>query len=630
MLITSIICDRLATSPLRPVYSFHPPTPNRPMVAPSSSSQSRAPRNKHPDKFRPQLPIDPFSSSTTSRPSDSSTTSSLNEPWLLKPDSIPLSAVHRRDVVLVLGSKSQACFQIFTYHSFFCQPPAPSKRSVAALLASRYLAHSLVIFASHRPPTLPPSPVPSVRVLVLTSPLAVEDTGAIRLTNSLEWAEQIARVWRASGSDSPRVLFYEEATKDFPRPTPGSLSPIFLSGSVESLGNGSLKPRGFLLPVIGRRRRSSSVSSLSTGSRPPVDPSQRPFDAILNHIPHHITGKHVLKQTILVASITRPFLAPTLSPYHRLSGARGNLKRNLSRCAHSLPPAPPYQSRDLSMSTPSSVIVTPVLSASDLPALPSHMIHITPSMGRISLIRSLDRFLSSFSRQTVSPDEVEHAKQYILSSSTMRKPIVHPYFDPGKCTVLDLVLLGGLDSVSGKSWIGSSKDIHFLPASAPSVPPSPPPVAPKPFRSPSSASSDSDQPVNPGSHRRTRAKPAPRLPPSHGGPPVRPRRSDQIMAEFSRPDSEWGVHALPDLPPHSDPIRRPHAQGPYYGSSLNAWSGSVGQRSRPNLLRKPSDQIDSVSGLPTPPDSDEEARDPTPPPHPTPPPLVYQHLKQRY
>ena len=215
-----------------------------------------------------------------------------------------------------------------------------------------------MIFASHSPPDLPPSPVPSVQILRLASPLVVEDAGAARLASTLEWAERIARSWRASGSNNAGVLYYDEATKDVPLPRSGSFSRSFV-----------------------QRCRSNSLSGpLFTGSLPPVDPSQRPFDAILNYISHGVTQKHVLKQTILVTSITRPFLAPTFSPYHRLSGVKRNSGQGLGSRAHSLSPAPPYQSGDLLATTARGVTAThPSASAVSPPC--SHMVHIVPPNG---------------------------------------------------------------------------------------------------------------------------------------------------------------------------------------------------------------------------------------------------------
>lgn len=435
-----------------------------------------------------------------------------------------------------------------------------------------------MIFASHSPPDLPPSPVPSVQILRLASPLAVEDAGAARLASTLEWAERIARIWRASGSNNAGVLYYDEATKDVPLPRSGSFSRSFV-----------------------QRCRSNSLSGpLFTGSLPPVNPSQRPFDAILNYISHGVTQKHVLKQTILVTSITRPFLAPTFSPYHRLSGVKRNSGQGLGSRAHSLSPAPPYQSGDLLATTARGVTAThPSASAVSPPC--SHMVHIVPPTARTSLIRSLDLFLSSFSRQDFGPKEVGSAKQYVLSSSTMRE-LIHPRFDQGEHTVLDLVLFGGLDSVPGKSWIGSGQDIVFIPTSpSSSVSPSPP-VPPKPIRSPSRTTSDSHQPA---SHPLTHVKSS-HLPPP--GSLTGSRRSEKRIPKQSGLVPERGGCALPNLTPHPDPIRYLSLQGPYRCNppSLNLSSGRV---QRPGLS-KHNRPIDITSGLLTPPDSDEDTSTP--------------------
>jgi hypothetical protein len=487
--------------------------------------------------------------------------------------------------------------------------PAPSERSVATLLATHSLVHSLVIFASHRPPTLPPSPAPTVRVLRLASSLAVEDAGAARLVSTLEWAERVARVWRASSSGISDVVCYDEATKDLPGPGFASRSFVNIPlAPVESISRRPSESRKGL-PFIGRRRRSSSVSGvLSTGSLPPIDPSQRPFDAVLNYISRDVVEKHVLKQTILVTSITRPFLAPTLSPYHKLSGVKRSLSRSSSRRGYSLPPTPPYQSGDVPAQATSSM-----LSVSAMPPPHSHMIHIVPPTAFIGLIRSLDLFLSSFSRQAIGPGEVDHAKQYILNSSTMRETVVPPNFGRGGCSVLDLILLGGLDSISGKSWIGSSQDIRFLPTSPSTSAPPNPPVPPKPARSSSKTTSDSYQPVNPVSPSRTRMRSSPQSsPPPGGDSPTRLRRIDKRIAEHSQPVSEQVRCAISDPPSHSDPIRYPHLQGPY---KLGTSPGRAKRRSKFLLITKQNDPVNSPLGLPTPPDSDEDARRSSPLPN---------------
>jgi len=480
-----------------------------------------------------------------------------------------------------------------------------------------------VIFASHDPPTIPPGPTPTVRVLHLASPLAIQDTGAVRLVSTLEWAERVARIWRASGSGGADVIYYDEASKDVPLSSPSvSPSPKAVNApsvSVESFGGksfGSMRR----LPSLAKRRPSTSSSRsgfLSGGSLPPVDPSQRPFDAILNYIPHDVAEKHVLKQAILVTSITRPFLAPTLSPYHKLSEAKKIGRRNSTTrrgSIRSLPPTPPYQSGDLPTPASSSTTAISVLSMSAMPPLPSHMVHIVPPTPRIGLVRSLDSFLSSFTKQTIGHEEVDHAKQYILNNSTIRETVAHPDFDQDECTVLDLILLGGLDSVSGKSWIGSGQDIRFLPSSTRSEP-SPPPVPRKPVKSPPRTPPDTSWSVDPVPRPRPRVESYPQLlPPSSSGSPRRPLRDDNRRVERLELDLERERSTIPNPSPRSDPVRHPHPRAPYQPTSLNASSGRALRRSKLNMITKPDDTTYHTSGLPTPPDSDEDARHTLPKP----------------
>ena len=119
--------DVVTTPPPSPTPPPIPrPSPcDRFMAAASSSSSSRSPPNKRTDKFRPQYPINPFGPSTSTRTtSPSSTSSGFSEPWLLKSDQISFSAAHRRDVVLVLGSKSGALTPSDPHFHTHCSPPS--------------------------------------------------------------------------------------------------------------------------------------------------------------------------------------------------------------------------------------------------------------------------------------------------------------------------------------------------------------------------------------------------------------------------------------------------------------------------------------------------------------------------
>ncbi|TCD62843.1 hypothetical protein EIP91_006356 [Steccherinum ochraceum] len=139
------------------------------MTAPSSSSLSPPRRTTRPspqkDVFKPRFPIDPFASAK------------VREPWFIKSDLLP--AQTRRDVVLVLG--------------------VPTTQELGPLLLSKHLAHSLLILASHDPPEIPHTTQPAVRILRLTERLDIQDAGAVRFVNVLEWAERVGRVWRKHG-----------------------------------------------------------------------------------------------------------------------------------------------------------------------------------------------------------------------------------------------------------------------------------------------------------------------------------------------------------------------------------------------------------------------------------------------
>ena len=74
----------------------------------SSSSSSRGPRAGHTNSFRPQFPINPFGYHSLAPQPSSLISSTIGEPWLLKPDQAPALTACRRDVILVLGGKLTA------------------------------------------------------------------------------------------------------------------------------------------------------------------------------------------------------------------------------------------------------------------------------------------------------------------------------------------------------------------------------------------------------------------------------------------------------------------------------------------------------------------------------------------
>ena len=186
-----------------------------------------------------------------------------------------------------------------------------------SILQSHQLAKSLIILATHKPPDIPRVAIPAVCILHLSALLALEDAGVIRFVTVLEWAERLSRAWRKHGSDS--ILKYVEVVDINSKLAPpsamqfGSQSTPTLPGSSSSHLSVNYTP-----PSPGRS--SSTPSSMSASftlrrgytSLPPPDPSQRSFDALVSFMPAGVPDKALLKHSILVPAISRPFLTSSL------------------------------------------------------------------------------------------------------------------------------------------------------------------------------------------------------------------------------------------------------------------------------------------------------------------------------
>ncbi|KIM46693.1 hypothetical protein M413DRAFT_23062 [Hebeloma cylindrosporum] len=268
------------------------------------------------DAFRPRLPIDPFA-----------TVDSL-APWHV-PQDLPHSPPQ---VILILGE--------------------PPKNDLLSLLTSTHLAQSLLLIATHAPPTIPAhqksTPGPNVCILRLSSPLAVHDNGALRLVRLFERAHRVAARWRESTQNPPlsaseyRFIQLAECrdSGEF------TVSEPFLfvdrnGKTVQSLSSPLLvQPRKFrlsshsLLPPNGSTFSSNSTTSLPTSpsssgkiqrkklrrisvtqpspyslSPPRQENGLRAFDALLNFLPSGVPDKDLLKHAILVTTLSAQYLA---------------------------------------------------------------------------------------------------------------------------------------------------------------------------------------------------------------------------------------------------------------------------------------------------------------------------------
>ncbi|KAI9065259.1 hypothetical protein FKP32DRAFT_1610766 [Trametes sanguinea] len=417
------------------------------MAPVASSSRPGGPRSaqrpRKNDVFKPRFPLDPFAGAPAA---------ALGEPWFLKVDALlAATSYQRRNVIFVLG--------------------APSLKELAPLLQSRHLAKSLVILATHNPPEIPHIVLPTVRILHLSAPLALEDAGAVRFVNVLEWAERIARAWRKHGGTGVLELS-EELDIDAELAPPSVLRFNGSQSTPASPGSSSTQLSSESLPSrpssIFRPHSSSSGKFLSRGRQasqtlPKPDPSQRPFDALINFLPNHVSDKALLKTSILVTTISRPFLVSNgPAPPHireRTSSSSSTRPRRpqsifnaFSRSSSSvyLPPTPPYQSGE-SLS---------LLSLAPPPPAKALLIHLLPPPptsapvgARRKLVESIESFLVSFAFQAIPPgslghETLERARPYLMETATFCDQVgCEPgVADWGDWTVADVVLSGSLDA----------------------------------------------------------------------------------------------------------------------------------------------------------------------------------------
>lgn len=364
--------------------------------------------------------------------------------------------------------------QLTVFPAFFSEP---SMAMLEPLFHSLQLVTSLLIIASHRPPAIPPTTQPAVRILRLRTPIAVEDTGATRLVSVLEWAEQTARQWRRT--PGPRHQEMMEELSGSPslknQRSTGQLrysiidtpdtTPISSESHLPSTAHLRSAPRSHA-PKNSHSAR-ASMRRQSALPLPATNPEQRPFDAILNFIPPDISDKAVLKHAILVTTLTRPYLITvnTRAPATRFwsesarmptstgtSTTPGNKRWSLFRSAASTTSLNAdvkseiggvRRDRTGSVSYQSMSNNSTVSSSRSIHALArcrnSRIVHLLPSTTKVTqalslqaymqtqarLIRSIEAFLLSFSFPVRAPGsspldpENARAKPYILPASAL-------------------------------------------------------------------------------------------------------------------------------------------------------------------------------------------------------------------
>lgn len=407
----------------------------RPFVLKDTSSYPR--RNS--DFFRSRLPNDPFSNSA----------SSGRAPIVVNSERLhrAVSDSHAtRHVIVVIGGQCFLSKLPSFSHSFLDVTLDPSSEDLAPLLYSERLAFSLLIIATHQPPSILFKVQPAVRILRLVEPLALDQFGAVRLVNVFEWAERVARTWRKIGGIGVEEVSEYNQEVEF-----GTLAPPRVHRSRTESNSSSFVSHP---DSTSSALSTSSLSNLflrvkhrlrTEGGPPPVDPSQRPFDALVNYLPSSISDKAILKQAILVTTVSRPFLiAATLSSI-RPQG------KHLKRMSV-------YSTSPLMLSSNDSI--DGLLAGSTGPTLSNdspnkaHLVHLLPRRPHNSvadrLIDSIESFLLSFSfpssleiRDT-SP-AMEPARTCLLEATAFAEPVGTPLSLSINWTVADALLSGLLD-----------------------------------------------------------------------------------------------------------------------------------------------------------------------------------------
>lgn len=359
---------------------------------------------------------------------------------------------------------------------------------MAPVLFSSRFNGALIILASHQPPSVPASVCAAVCLVRLNTPVTNERNDALRLAAILQCAEHVSRIWRKNGGSGVREI-KEPETGLSPSSVPANLFLGPGSDSTPSFHEGGKNTSSSV--------RSSIISSVSFFSSstplPPPDPSQRAFDAILNFIPDGMNDLAVMKQSILVTSLSRPYLTcaayPALSSpsFDKPTNKRGIFRR---KTASSLP---------LSTISPTDA---------STPLQKSHLLHILPGTGDMylsqeKLLRSIESFQLSFayppSLSMKRPGTFDRAVAFILPVAALREIV---RYTPGQMashvgslysqdfassstassssrvgeavaewTVADILLSGALDvqahpsgvpHAGPRAWIGGAADFSFL------------------------------------------------------------------------------------------------------------------------------------------------------------------------
>lgn len=371
-------------------------------------------------------------------------------------------------------------------HSF----AAPSYKDLTPILLSGQYAHSLVIIAARDPPEIPNLVIPALRILHLSKPLSTENDDTTRLVSILTWAERVASDWRKHGGSG----IYELSEND----------------EDETLPSG--KRSGPTVLRVGRysARRHSMPVNMPSSTLPD---GKRPFDVLINFLPNQLPDNVLLRHTIFITTISRPFFRSsttsllTRSVFARAKFFFGGSSTSIEHERRSSGDMPRTHVEALLTNRASTI--RPLASA----AAPQ-IIHLLPPdstqypQASARLVDSMEAFIAAFACTTslqgsgnVKKDIAGNAQSYIMHAGTLgrvldcalarfaQKEEIAGREDPWGCewTVADVLISGALENAptltrgttspagSAAAWISGPEDISLVPtgqtsASARTVP----------------------------------------------------------------------------------------------------------------------------------------------------------------
>lgn len=414
---------------------------------------------------------------------------------MLRLDSVTMAVGDPRlDVILVFG--------------------APTLKDISPVLQSPQFSRSLIILASHRPFPVPTGVRPAICTIRLNTSLTNERSGALRLAAVLQCAERVSRLWRKDGGSGVREIRESETGLDVSK-IPDNLFLIPDSDSAQSSPSSSLEGLKSTTPSVRLPIISALSFLLSSSSSPPTDRSQRAFDAILNFIPNGISDVAIMKQTILITSLTHPYLTPASSAFASTTLVSETRERKFLR-RRTVPALSFPRALDSDSHASLQFSITSASAISDRgisgPLAKSHLVHILPLSGRAylsqdKLVRNMESYQLSFayppSLSMKRPGMLERAVPYIVPVTALREVVryapgsraskssaSHPPHSSGassssssvsssriarqaavvEWTVADILLSGVLDSQANpggapyagpRAWISSGADFAF-------------------------------------------------------------------------------------------------------------------------------------------------------------------------